>query len=99
MVFFDECEKAVAPYLPYSPASDTETELGEATPSLSRSNSSASSNASDERPKLKREYAFYGNESWFGHFGDKNRINKRRHSPVLDSDTERELKRIVLSDD
>ena len=92
MVFFDEYEKAVAPYLPYSPPSDTETELGEATPSLSRSNS----NASDERPKLKREFAFYGNESWFS---AKNRNNKRSHSPALDSETERELKRIVLSDD
>ncbi len=95
MVFFDEYEKAVPPYLPYSPPSDTETELGEATPSLSRSNSSASSTSSDEIPRLQREFAFYDGST----SNNRSRDNKRQRPTALDSDTERELKRIVLSDD
>ena len=95
MVFFDEHEKAVPPYLPYSPPSDTETELGEATPSLSRSNSSTASSSRKDIPKLKREYALYDRSS----FSDTHSVKKRQHSHGFESETERELKRIVLSDD
>ena len=94
-MFFDEYQKAVPPYIPYTPPSDTETELGEATPSLSRSNSSTSSNSPEDRPKLKREHAFYNGSS----NTDTHTAYKRSNSSALDSDTERELKRIILSDD
>ena len=93
-MFFDEYEKAVPPYLPYTPPSDTETELGEATPSLSRSNSTSSS-ASEDRPQLKREFAFYNGSS----NTDSQKAYKRSNSSALDSETERELKKIILSDD
>lgn len=90
VVFFDEYEKAIPPYIPYSPPSDTETELGEATPSLCRSDSSSS----EDVPQLKREFAFYDNET-----RKVKKDKKRQHSANFDEETERELKRIVLSDD
>lgn len=92
VVFFDEYEKQVAPYILYTPLSDAETVLGEETPNLSRSNSSVET-TNNEEVQLKREDAFVGLTALL------ERNNKRQNSSNIDNETEREIKRIILNDD
>ena len=92
VVFFDEYEKQVAPYILYTPLSDAETELGEEIPNLSRSNSSVET-TNNEEVQLKREDAVVGLTALL------ERNNKRQNSSNIDNETEREIKRIILNDD
>lgn len=97
-MFFDEEEKAVAPYISYSPPSDAETEMTESLSTLSRTNSfnslsSPDSDGPEDLPRLVRDFAFkYDPSSSTNH----SLATKKRPRSPDNEERETELKRIAL---
>ena len=97
VVFFDEEDRTISPYITYSPPSDAETEMDDTASDLSRANSffspTADSTAEDRPPPLVRENALRHEPS---STSDRPLVaNKRSRSPN-DGDTEKASKRVAL---